>query len=322
MIDIFGQTETGEAVQIITLQAGDLTARILTLGATLQSVRLSGVAYDLTHGSDRISDYLGQMQYHGSLIGPVVNRLSHAAAPIDGKVHQFEVNYNGRHTLHSGTAGTQGKVWAILAHDPQSCTLGLTLAAGEGGFPGTRQIAVTFAIAAPASLTMTLQVSTDAPTLINFANHSYWNLDGSPSWAGHQLQIAAEAVLPCDADFKPTGEIRPVAGTSMDFRQPRAISPGAPELDNCFVLSADRMALRDVLWLTGTSGVTMTVATTEPGVQVYDGRGAQRPGRQPFEGIAVECQGWPDAPNHPAFPQITVRPGTPVSQVTQWRFSR
>lgn len=108
----------------------------------------------------------------------------------------------------------------------------------------------------------------------------------------------------------------------MDFRQPRPISPGAPAMDNCFVLGRTRVALRDVLWLTGTSGLTMTVATTEPGVQVYDQRAAQRPGQGLYEGIAVECQGWPDAPNHAHFPQITVKPAEVLTQITQWRFAK
>ena len=124
------------------------------------------------------------------------------------------------------------------------------------------------------------------------------------------------------ADDRPTGEIAPVQGSAMDFRQPRTPTPGTPPLDHCFCLSRAQAPLRDVLVLQGSSGLQMTVATTEPGVQVYDGRAARRPGHGAYEAIAIETQGWSDAPSYPAFPPITLRPGTPSVQITEWRFAR
>ena len=109
--------------------------------------------------------------------------------------------------------------------------------------------------------------------------------------------------------------------TAMDFRRGARLAPGSPPLDTCLVLANRRLPLRDVLWLTGQSGVTMTLATTEPAVQVYDARNAPRPGRAPYEGLAIEAQFWPDAPNHPHFPDITLRPGQHWQQVTEWRFA-
>jgi aldose 1-epimerase len=107
----------------------------------------------------------------------------------------------------------------------------------------------------------------------------------------------------------------------MDFRRGQVVAPGRPPLDHCLVLSDRRQALRDVLWLTGRSGVAMTLATTEPAVQVYDARNSPRPGRAPCEGLAIEAQFWPDAPRHAHFPDITLRPGQPWTQVTEWRFA-
>lgn len=322
MIEDFGTGKAGEAVKAITLAAGDLTVRILTWGAVLQSVRLAGVAHDLTLGSDRLEDYLGDLMYHGALVGPVVNRISGGAATIAGTTRRFEVNYLGRHCLHSGSTGTHWQNWRILSAGPSACVLGLDLPDGLGGFPGNRTIRASFALTAPASLTMTVSAATDAETIVNFANHSYWNLDGSPTWAGHSLAIAAEEWLPNDTDFRPTGEIRPVAGSPMDFRAARTIEPGAPALDTCFVLARAQMPQRDVLWLRGATGLSMTVATTEPGIQVYDQRGPARPGREVYEGLAIEAQGWPDAPSHPHFPSITLAPGQSLTQITQWRFGR
>ena len=324
MADIkeFGVTANGIAVRKITLRAGDLTASILTWGAVLQSVRLAGVAHDLTLGSERLVDYEGDMRYHGSLIAPVVNRLTGAQAVIAGQDFRFDANLDGGHCLHSGIAGTHLKVWDLLRASNAEAVLALDLPDGEGGFPGNRRVEVQFVISGPAVLRMQVTATPDAPTIFHAANHSYWNLDGSARWDGHALQVTADAYLPTTPAFIPTGDVRPVAGGSYDFRVLRAISPENPPLANCFCLRANRGQLGDAVQLVGQSGVAMTVATTEPGVQVYDGRNAQRPGHSAYEGIAVEAQGWPDAPNHPGFPPINLMPEGPVCQTTEWRFTR
>jgi len=316
----FGLTSDGKAVQRITLAAGELAVSLLTWGAVLHSVRLLGVPHDLTLGSDRLADYEGAMRHHGSLIGPVANRITGARAKIDGADHRFEVNQSPDITLHSGAAGTHLKVWTLTEMTETSATLGLTLPDGEGGFPGTRHISARFLLIEPAILRLTVTVFSTKPTLINMANHSYWNLDGSDDWSGHQLQINADHYLPTTEHFTPTGEIAPVASSAMDFRKPRPITPRADLFDNNFCLSLLRRDLTEVMTLTGTSGVSMTMATTEPGLQVYDGRNAIRPGRSPYEGLAFEAQFWPDAPNHPEFPDITLPEATMWEQITEWRF--
>ena len=321
-IEAFGTTAAGRVVQKITLRAGDLTASVLTWGAVLQSVRLAGVSYDLTQGSDRLADYEGDMRYHGALIAPVVNRLTPATAPIDGVLHGFEANFNGRHTLHSGAAGTHLKVWDLVSATETEAILALDLPDGEGGFPGNRRVEARFSVHAPATLRMAVTVTTDKATIWNAANHSYWNMDGTEGWAGHRLQIAADHYLPTDDDFIPTGQIMSVAGGSHDFRAGKVIAPGQPDLDNSYCLGQGRTDLRDVLWLTGRSGLRLTVATTEAGVQVYDGRHAVRPGHSAFEGVAIEAQGWPDAPNHPGFPPIDLAAGATCVQITEWRLGR
>lgn len=311
----FGTTTGGEAVEKITLTAGDLTVSILTWGAIIQSARLAGLPYDLTLGSDSLADYETHLRYNGSIIAPVVNRLTNAQAPLGDQTLDFEVNFNGKHCLHSGGSGTQLKVWTIEQATSTSCTLALTLPNGEGGFPGARQIKARFDLTAPACLRMTITATTDADTLFNAANHSYWNLDGSADYSGHSMQINADAYLPTTDEFIPTGEIRPTSGV-FDFHKPMPITPQNPPLDNCFCLSETQQPLRDVLTLKGQSGIKLTVATTEPGIQVYDCR------HDGFKGIAIEAQGWPDAPNKPNFPQITLAKGETLTQITEWRFSR
>ena len=317
----FGHSSDGREVQRITLAKGDLTIGLLTWGAVLHSVRLTGVAHDLTLGSDRMEDYQGAMHYHGPVIAPVANRIGGAQAMIGGRAVQLEANQAG-HCLHSGSTGAHAQIWDVVNVTDDSATLGLSLPDGLGGFPGNRRVEARFSLTGRATLRLELFATTDAETLWNATSHGYWTLDGAETWAGHSLQIASDHWLPTDADARPTGEIAPVAGGPMDFRAARLPSPGTPPLDHCFCLSDGPRPLRDVLVLQGKSGLRMTVATTEPGVQIYDGRDARRPGRGAYEAIAIETQGWSDAPSYPAFPPITLRPDAPARQITEWRFDR
>lgn len=321
MIEV-GTTAAGLPVHQIRIGAGDLTAEILTWGAILRAVRLAGIGHSLTLGEGSVADYMGGMRHHGSIIGPVGNRIGGARAAIDGMTYELERNYNGRHTLHSGKDATHLRVWEVDEVTATAATLSTELPDGQCGLPGNRRITARYEIAAPASLTLTLTATTDATTLMNPVNHSYWNLDGTPVWDGHQLRIAAEHWLPGDEDFRPTGEIAAVDGSPMDFRQAREIGHEHDLFDNNFCLSDARTDLRDVLWLRGKSGVGMTLATTEPGVQVYDGRQAQRPGHGPHEGLAIEPQFWPDATSNRRFPSILLKAGQTYRQVSQWRFER
>lgn len=321
-IEAFGRAADGAEVSAITLAAGDLSARILTFGAILQAVHLTGTAHSLTLGSGDIADYGadGPMRYFGPVVGPVVNRIAGATAIIDGQSFQFEADPTTGNTVHSGPSGTWNRVWAIAEHGDAHVVLTLDLPDGTGGFPGNRSITARFEVAAPATLRLILTAVTDAPTPMNLANHSYWSLDGGATWEGHHLCIAADAMLPTTDAGLPTGEVRPVAGTPYDFRNGQVPGIGMPPLDHNFCLSQTRTDLRDVLWLRGRN-LTLTMATTEPGLQVYDGRAARRPGKGPHEGLAFEAQFWPDAPHHVGFPSITLAPGETWRHITEWRFA-
>lgn len=318
----FGTTTRGEPVHKITLAAGDLTVSLLTLGSIVQSVRLAGVAYDLTQGSDTLADYEGPLRYHGALIGPVANRISNARAIINGMSYELERNQDGLF-LHSGKNATHLHLWQVEEVTATTARLSITLADGVCGLPGNRTITALWEVRAPGTLHLTATATTDEPTLMNLANHSYWNLDGTDGWDGHHLRVAASAFLPCTDLFYPTGEIVDLDDApDMDLRAGRIVSVHAPDFDNNYCLSDQREPLRDVCWLRGQSGVTMTIATTEPGLQVYDGRHAIRPGKAAFEGLAFEPQFWPDATNNPAFPSILLLPNDPWEQISEWRFSR
>jgi aldose 1-epimerase len=313
----FGTTRAGETVHAIDLSAHGLSATVLTRGGILQDLRLDGMPHSLVLGRDSPADYEGARHYFGALVGPVANRLRDATARIAGRDHHFEKNENGKTLLHGGSNGLHARIWHVDEAADNRVTLSVDLPDGEGGMPGNRHIKARYEITAPGTLRLTVTSHTDAETLINVAHHGYWNMDGSDSVAGHHLRIAADHYLPVDGDTLPTGEIRPVAGGDFDFRDGKPFTPGTPDLDHNFCLSRARTDMRDVLWLTGQSGLRMTMATTEPGLQVFD-----HSDMDPlYQGLAIEAQCWPDAPHCPGFPDITLRPGDPTTQITEWRFS-
>lgn len=283
-------------------------------GAVLQSVRMDGVPYNLTLGSQDLADYEGALCYHGSIIAPVVNRISNAAAPLDDKMLKFDVNFNGAHVLYSGSAGTQTKIWQVVQVNDSACILALDLPEGEGGFPGNRRVEAYFGLGPPARLRLTITARSDVATHWNATNHSHSNLDGTADFSGHRLQLAADHDLSATAEFIPTGEIREVADL-FDFHKEEAVLPGKPDLDNCFFLSHAATDLRDMMVLRGQSGVEMAVTTTEAGLQLYDCR------HDGYKGLAVEAQGWPDAPNKPGFPVIALAAGQSRAQITEWHFA-
>lgn len=327
----FGTTASGVPVERITLDNGAISAGILTLGATLQDLRLAGLDRSLTLGSPQLADYEpgGALTYFGAIAGPVANRIGHAATTFDGQNLTFEPNGAGGHHLHGGPTGLSWKVWTVQEVSDTSVLLSVEVPDGDGGLPGNRRFEARFAVGDGPVLTLTLRAETDAPTLVNLANHSYWNLSDAATFHGHLLQVSAEQVLPVDGNALPTGEISPVEGTAMDFRTPRALS-AEDVLDNNFCLGPARVALRPVATLAAPDGLSMTIETTEPGLQVYDGR--QLPddgvpghdGRRygPRAGLALEAQFWPDAPSHPDFPDIRLDPGQPWEQITRFRFQQ
>lgn len=326
----FGVLPDGRRVEVVTLSNGHLSVRVLTLGAITQDVRLEGVAHSLTLGSPDLAAYLGPMRYFGAIVGPVANRISNGTTELCERRLTFERNENGRTTLHGGHTGTHADLWSIEDAGERHLTLSLVLPEGRGGFPGNRRIEVDFRIADPAVLELRLSATTDAPTLMNLAHHGYWNLDGGPTVANHHLRIDAAEWLPTDADAVPTGEIRPVDGTPWDFRTGTTFDPRATSYDNNLCVACRRRAVTPVLEMTGRSGITLEIASTEAGLQLY---GGARVDTAPYSGhrgmpyskhagVALEPQAWPDAPNRPKFPSIVLRPADAYLQETRFSFCR
>ena len=312
---VFGTTAYGQIVHAINLQAGDLSVTLLTYGARICDLRLAGVDYGLTVGTDDLADYEGAMLYHGAIVGPIANRISTARVRLDGMMYELERNEDGARHLHSGSEGTHAQVWDVVEVTDVTATLALDMPDGMAGLPGKRRVTAQFVLTAPARLTLTITGTSDTTTVMNFANHSYWNLDGSATWHGHRMKIAADQYLPIDAATCPTGDVADVSGTGMDFRQGPVIGAQTPALDHNFCLSDAITPPRDVLWLTGQTGTRMVMATNMPGLQVFDGRPA-------YDALAIEAQHWPDAPNNAHFPNVKLAADDLYRQTTSWTFSR
>ena len=329
MKQAFGTTRNGKTIEAITIAKGDLTATLLTLGAIVQDVRLQGTPHSLTLGSDTLQAYEADLTYFGALVGPLANRLSNATAPLDGRELQLTAN-EGTTSLHGGPNGIHQEVWAVSEQASDSVTLTLNLPDGKGGYPGNRVITARYTITADAQLTLEISATTDAATLINIANHSYWNLDGTATIKNHALTVPAHSYIPVDAQHIPTG-IAPVEGTGFDLRDGGTLGlPEGQRLDHNLCLNGAEGDLKLACTLTGQSGLSMSIETTEIGLQVFDAapissgvfNGHTGAPYGPFCGVALEAQRWPDAPNQTGFPSCELRADETYQQTTRWTFFR
>jgi len=332
MTEVFGKTTSSEDVHRVVLEAGGLQASVITWGAVLQDLRLAGHAPALVLGLPRFDDYPVHSPYFGALAGRCANRIGGAAFELDGKHYELDANFLGKHQLHGGSVGCGKRNWTLAGYDKRSAQLTLEMADGDMGFPGDLSVQLTYTLLDGGVLDIDIKATTNAPTLCNFAHHSYFNLDGSASILDHKLQMAAEGFLPVDGELIPTGEVTPVAGTPFDFRFGQAVRVASESglLDHNFCLSERAGAIRPVATLSSAaSGVEMEIRTTAAGLQVYDGAkldvqplGLDGQAMGKHGGIALEPQCWPDAIHHPHFPQAVLRPGEQYHQHSQFAFSK
>ncbi len=294
---------------MLRIGSGALQADLLPYGAALHQLWVGD--HQVVAGLPDPAAYHAGRGYHGAVVGPVANRISGAQAMIGDQLWRFDPN-EGTTLLHGGEIGLHGRDWTVVDQGAAHVTFALDLAHCEGGFPGQRRIEARYLVDGQ-TLRLDLVATTDRPTLMNLSSHVYWNLTGRDNLDGHRLRIAADRLTPVDARLCPTGP--PVAVTSeMDLREARLLDDG-PRYDHNFCLSDAREALRPVAWLSAPDAPKMELATTEPGLQVYDG------GPSMF-GIALEPQCWPDAPNRPDyFPVLLTPENGPLVQATEWRFT-
>ncbi|WP_377293579.1 aldose epimerase family protein [Rhizobium sp. SG2393] len=331
----FGVLPTGEVVERVTLSGGGLTAKVLTYGAVIQDLRLEGHQPALVLGFETLQPYLDHSPYFGATPGRCSNRIGDGRFTIDGVPHQLERNERGVTHLHGGSDGLAVRNWEIVDLGADFVVLRITDPAGRAGYPGTCRVTVRYSLSHSGRLNVIYESTTDAATLCNICQHSYFNLDGRDDALDHVISIAADHYLPVDSRLIPTGEIRPVDGTVFDLRQPTPMhvqkSGEKIAYDHNFCLSSERTGLRSVARVASAhSGISLEVRTTEPGVQFYSGvmiapmPVAGLDGRiyGPFSGFCLETQVWPDAINHAGFPNAVLRPGEVLRQETDYVFSR
>ncbi len=291
----FGTLPDGRAVTAHTLKRGPFTMVLLDHGARLQALHIEGISESLTLPSKDAAELEGTAIWNGPVIGPVLNRIGGAKANIDGSTYSFTPN-EGANLLHSGNSTTATLIWDTEISEDVA-TFGLTLKDGFGGFTGNRKITATYTLTDD-GFTLDIIATTDAPTLMNVGHHPNWTLGGGDL----SLQIDADRYLPVNASTLPTGEIAAVDGTEFDFRSPR-VPPKTIDHNFCLNQNA-RIALQG-------PHARLDIETDAPGLQIYTGK----------TGIAVEPQLWPDAPNNPNFPSITLAPGDTFRQLTRYRIS-
>lgn len=334
----------GQPVERYTLTGEHARVRILTYGGIIQTIEVpdrDGQSTNVALGFADLAGYVGGNTFFGAVIGRFANRIAHGRFTLDGVTYQLPTN-NGPNSLHGGTTGFDQRIWRAQATE-QTLQLTLTSPDGDQGYPGVLTAEVTYTLDGHA-LRIEYRATTDRPTIVNFTNHSYFNLagEGSGDVSNHVLTLHADRYTPIDATLIPTGAIEPVAGTPLDFRTPRAIGErirdGFEQLvlaqgyDHNFVLNRsspdDRGLMLAAVAEHRATGRVLEVLTTEPAVQLYTGNfltGAQlgpsgRTYRQ-GDGFTLETQHYPDSPNQPGFPSTVLRPGDVFSSTTIFRFS-
>ena len=300
----------------------------------------NGVMGDVVLGFDKFEDYLKPPPYFGAIIGRYGNRIAHGKFTLNGVEYTLAKN-NGDNSLHGGIRGFDKRLWIAREAANQALELSYTSADGEEGYPGNLSVKVTYTLTDNNELQIDYAATTDKDTVLNLTNHSYFNLagQGEGDVLSHRVAIYADRFTPVDKGLIPTGELRSVAGTPFDFRQPHAIGEridsGDEQLafgkgyDHNFVLNSGGAALDIVAKVTeAKSGRVMEVLTTEPGLQFYTGnqlngtltgKGGKTYG--PRAAFCMETQHFPDSPNKPDFPPVVLKPGVHYQSTTIYRFS-
>ncbi|WP_435252677.1 aldose epimerase family protein [Streptomyces tendae] len=321
MSELFGTLSDGTPVHRWTLERAGVRVRVLSYGGIVQSVEVpdrDGQPADVVLGFADLDGYVAHPEpYFGALVGRYANRIAGGRFPLDGRTYALAPN-EGPNTLHGGSRGFDKRVWDVSAVE-EGVRLSRVSPHGEEGFPGRLEMSVTYTLDGSGALRIVYEAVTDAPTVLNPTNHSYFNLSGSGHAGGHELRLAASWITPVDAGLIPTGGLDDVTDTRFDFRRARKVGSG---YDHNFVLDKGVTGTAEEIaeLYDPASGRVLTVATTEPGLQLYTADHLGEP-FAPGDGIALETQHFPDSPNRPGFPSTVLRPGEVFRSETVYGFS-
>lgn len=332
--------KVSKEISLFTVSNGQgMSVSVTNYGGIIQSLVVpdkDGVPGDIVLGFDSIMRYKGDHPYFGAIVGRYANRIDKGKFRIGDTLYQLTLN-NGPNHLHGGTNGLDRVVWdarPIKGADSAGVELSYSSPDGDQGYPGRLDITVTYLLNNKNELIMDYRATTTRPTPVNITNHSYFNLTGDPreDILGHHIMINADKYTVVDDELIPTGELRDVAGTPFDLRDPVAIGSRingvAGGYDHNFVLS-EVNGMRKVVEVTEpSSGRVMEVFTTEPGIQFYTGnfldgalRGKDNIVYEQHAGFCLETQHFPDSPNQPEFPGVILRPGEVYEHTTIYKFT-
>lgn len=330
-------------ITLYTLEnAAGASVTLSSLGAGITSVIVpdkNGLMADVTLGYANEADYLYDGPCAGKIPGRFANRIKEGHFTIDGKEYSLAIN-NGPNALHGGPEGFQNQLWDSVVED-NKVIFTLQSPDGDEGYPGNMTVTATYEWTEDNTLSLDIKAVTDAKTVVNLTNHVYFNLSGHNhgSMTGHRLWLNASTYLPTDPTQIPLGEKAPVAGTPMDFTTERAIGDGmyAPfealkigkGYDHCWAIDNwVKGEMKHVATLSDTvSGRSVEVHSTQPGIQVYGGNwlagcpeGKDGAVYHDYAAVALECQGFPDAPNKPEFPSALLSPGEEYHEIITFKF--
>lgn len=339
-------TAGGQAVDEYTLEnANGMQVSILTYGGIITSVRVpdrKGNMANVALACTSLADYETISPFFGAITGRYANRIAKGKFTLDGKTYSLPIN-DGPNALHGGLKGFDKRVWTAEEVSTSSLKLTYTSPDGEEGYPGTLKASVTYTLSDDNELQIDYAAETDAPTVVNLTNHSYFNLagEGNGTITQHEVMIQADRFTPVDATLIPSGELAPVDGTVFDLRSPKVIEEGLKDAheqialgqgyDHNFVLQrpdfSDTSMMLAARVTDPSSGRVLEVWTTEPGIQFYSGNfltgnviGPSGNAYVKNSGFALETQHFPDSPNQPNFPSTVLNPGESYQTTTIFKF--
>ncbi|NTV85020.1 MAG: galactose mutarotase [Bacteroidales bacterium] len=335
---LFGQID-GKEIYLYTISSGnDMTVRITNFGGIVTSVMVpdrNGTLDDVVLGFDSIGGYTGVHPYFGCIVGRCANRIAGAKFKLDGKIYQLAKNIGDNH-LHGGINGFDKKIWnasEFRQGDEAGIELTCTSPDGEEGYPGNLKVTVIYTLTPNRELKIRYSAETDKPTPINLTHHGYFNLKGAGNGdiLDHELMINADRYNVVNDQLLPTGELREVSGTAMDFRKSKFIGRDMALVeggyDHNFVLNVTGEVVKVAVLREASTGRWMEVHTSQPGMQFYggnflDGTITGKKGRPYYKhyGLCLETQHFPDSPNQPSFPNTILRPGETFQSVTIYKF--
>ena len=344
---LFGTTSDGQAVKLFTLKnKSGAELQVINFGAIVLSLKVpdrNGQLADVTLGCDQLSDYESKTPYFGAVVGRYGNRIAKGQFMLEGQTYTLATN-NGPNALHGGLKGFDKVVWqaqAVQASDGPAVEFSYLSKDGEEGYPGSLAVKMVYTLTDKNEFKIQYTATTDKPTVVNITHHSYFNLAGAGEGdiLGHEMMINADRFTPVDATLIPTGELKPVQGTPMDFTKPMAIgarvNPDNEQLkfgggyDHNWVINKPMGQLRTMARVyEPTSGRVLEVLSTEPGLQFYTGNflDGKITGKGGWvyafrNGFCMEPQHYPDSPNQPNFPSVVLKPGEVYKNTIIYKFS-